>query len=45
MAKVNADHATCLSVDHEVGEVTVSDTQHPVTDAEQRVGARKVRSQ
>lgn len=42
MAKVDANHAACFSIDHEVGEVTVSDTQHPVTDAEQRVGAGKV---
>lgn len=45
MAEVDANHATCLSIDHEVGEVTVSDTQQPVTDAEQRVGAGEVRAQ
>lgn len=45
MTKVNANHATCFSIDHEVGEVAVSDSQQPVTDAEQCVGAGKVRAQ
>lgn len=35
MTKVDADHASCFHVDHEVGEMTVSDAQNPLAHTQQ----------
>lgn len=45
VAKVDADDAAALRVDHEVGEVAVPDAQHPVAEAQQGVGAHEVGAQ
>lgn len=42
MTEVDANHASCLNVDHEVGEMAVSNAQDPVAHAEQGVGADEV---
>lgn len=44
MSKVYSHHATCLQVDHEIGQMSVSNTKNPVADAHQRMGAGKMRS-
>lgn len=45
MAKVDSDHTTGLHVDHEVGEVTVTDAQEPLADTQQSMGAGEVGAQ
>lgn len=45
VSEVDADHAAGLGVDHEVGEVAVTDAQKPVADTEQGVGAGEVGTQ
>lgn len=42
MTKVDPNHASCFHVDHEVGEVAVSDAEKPVAHAEQGMGAGEV---
>lgn len=45
MAEVDANHASRLHVDHEVGEMAISDAQNPVADTQQSVGADEVGAQ
>lgn len=45
MTKVDTDDAAAFSVDHEVGEVAVSDPQDPVAHTQQGVGADEVGAQ
>lgn len=45
VTEVDTDHSSCLRVDHEVGQMSVSDAQNPVADAEQSVRAGEVRAQ
>lgn len=42
MPEVDSHHATCLLVNHEVGQMSVPNTKYPVADAHQRVGAGEV---
>lgn len=45
MTEVNTDHASCLHVEHEVGEMAVSNTENPVADTQQRMRADEVGAQ
>lgn len=45
MTKVNADHSSSLHVDHEVGQMAITNPEDPVTDTEQSVRAGEVRAQ
>lgn len=42
MSEVDTNHASCFNVDHEVGEVAISNAQNPVAHTEQGVGADEV---
>lgn len=45
MTEVDANHASSFHIDHEVGEVAVSDAKNPVTDTQQSMRADEVGSQ
>ena len=45
MSKINPDGSPTLQVDHKVGEMSVSDSQHIVAHTEGGVGAHKVGAQ
>lgn len=45
MTKVDADHASSFHVDHEVGQMAVSDAEDPVADTQQSMRADEVGSQ
>lgn len=45
MTKVDTNHASRFHVDHEVGEMAVSNTQNPVADTQQGMRADEVGAQ
>ena len=45
MPEVDADHASCFHVDHEVGQMAVSDTEDPVAHTQQSMRADEVGAQ
>lgn len=45
MTKIDANHASCFHVDHEVGEMAVSNTQNPVANTQQGMRADEVGAQ
>lgn len=45
MTKVDTNHASCFHVDHEVGEMAVSNAQNPVAHTQQGVRADEVGAQ
>lgn len=42
MTEVDADHAACLCVDHEVREMPITNAQNPMTDAEHSMRAAEM---
>lgn len=42
MTKVNADHTASLCVNHEVGEMPITNAQNPVTNAEHSMRAAEM---
>lgn len=45
MAKVNPHHVTSFKIDHEVGEMPVTDAEDVLTDADDGMGRRQSTSQ
>jgi hypothetical protein len=45
MSKVNSNHTACLHGHHEIVQVSVSNPEEPVADAQQCMGAGKVGTQ
>lgn len=45
MTEVDADHASRFHVDHEVGEMTITNSKNPLADTQQGMRADKVGAQ